>query len=47
MFDILHDPHEPNIILGDFNFADFDVDRGKKMNSKDHMIKPFMGLIFV
>ncbi len=36
-FDNLHDPH-------DFNFADFDVDRGKKMNSKDHMIKPLWDL---
>ena len=39
-FDGLHDPHDCNIILGDFNFVDFDIDKGKKMTGKDQMIKP-------
>jgi hypothetical protein len=39
-FDHLHDPHENNLILGDFNFVDFDVDKGKNMSSKDQTIKP-------
>ena len=29
-FDDLHDVHDQNIILGDFNFVDFDIDKGKK-----------------
>ena len=36
----LHAPDETNIILGDFNFAEFDIDKGKGMGSRDHMIKP-------
>ena len=39
-FENLHEPQENNIILGDFNFVDLDVDMGKKMNGKDKMIKP-------
>ena len=39
-FSPLHEHHENNIILGDFNFVDYDIDKGKKMSSKDHMIKP-------
>ena len=39
-FEYLHDSQENNIILGDFNFVDLDVDKGKKMNGKDKMIKP-------
>ena len=39
-FSPLHDHSENNIILGDFNFVDFDIDKGKKMSSKDQMIKP-------
>ena len=42
-FPPLHDHHENNIIIGDFNFVDFDIDKGKKMSSKDHMIKPLWG----
>ena len=40
-FDEIHDPHDNNIILGDFNFVDFDIDKGKGMSAKDHTIKPF------
>ena len=40
-FDDVHDPHVNNIILGDFNFVDFDIDKGKGMSAKDHTIKPF------
>ena len=40
-FDDIHDPHVNNIILGDFNFVDFDIDKGKGMSAKDHTIKPF------
>ena len=39
-FEDIHDPHEDNMILGDFNFADLDIDKGKNMTSKDHTIKP-------
>ena len=39
-FNGLHNPHGSNIILGDFNFVDFDIDKGKKMTGKDQMIKP-------
>ena len=39
-FGPLHEPDDNNIILGDFNFVDFDVDKGKGMSSKDQMIKP-------
>ena len=39
----LHDHHENNIIMGDFNFVDFDIDKGKKMSSKDHIINPLWG----
>ena len=39
-FSPLHDHPENNIILGDFNFVDFDIDKGKKMSSKDQIIKP-------
>ena len=36
-----HDPHDNNIILGDFNFAEFDEDKGKKMDQRDKLIKPY------
>ena len=39
-FSPLHEHHENNIILGDFNFVDFEIDKGKKMSPKDQMIKP-------
>ena len=32
-FDEIHDPHDNNIILGDFNFVDFDIDKGKGMSA--------------
>ena len=37
----IHDPHDNNIILGDFNFAEFDEDKGKNMDQRDKLIKPF------
>ena len=33
-FEDLHESQENNIILGDFNFVDFDVDKGKKWVEK-------------
>ena len=39
-FHDIHDPHDNNIILGDFNFAEFDEDKGKKMDQRDKLIKP-------
>jgi exonuclease III len=39
-FEALHAPHERNIILGDFNFVDFDTDKGKSMDQRDKMIHP-------
>ena len=35
----IHDPHDNNIILGDFNFAEFDEDKGKNMDQRDKLIK--------
>ena len=35
----IHDSTDNNIIIGDFNFAEFDVDKGKNMDSRDKMIK--------
>ena len=40
-FDDIHDPDDKNIILGDFNFAEFDEDKGKKMDQRDKLIKPY------
>ena len=39
-FDALHGADERNLILGDFNFSVFDVDKGKGMDGKDRTIKP-------
>ena len=39
-FNDLHGTQERNIILGDFNFVDFDVDKGKRMDQRDKMIHP-------
>ena len=39
-FEDLHDPDDVNVILGDFNFVDFDIDKGKKMDSRDKSINP-------
>ena len=35
-----HAPHDNNIILGDFNFVDCDVDKGGGMNNRDKAIWP-------
>ena len=40
LFVDLHDPADRNIILGDFNFVDFDIDKGKNMDQRDKMISP-------
>ena len=40
-FDDIHDPHDKNVIFGDFNFAEFDEDKGKKMDQRDRLIKPY------
>ena len=40
-FHDIHDPHDNNIILGDFNFAEFEEDKGKKMDQRDKLIKPY------
>ena len=39
-FNGIHKIDNNNIILGDFNFADKDIDKGKKMDNKDKMIYP-------
>ena len=39
-FDNLQDPADKHLIMGDFNFVDVDVDKGKGMSTKDRMIKP-------
>lgn len=39
-FNGIHDPHENNMILGDFNFVDSDIDKGKNMDARDKMIHP-------
>ena len=39
-FNDLHEPTDINLILGDFNFVDFDIDKGKKMDQRDKMIYP-------
>ena len=39
-FNDLHNPSEINLILGDFNFVDFDIDKGKKMDQRDKLIHP-------
>lgn len=39
-FENLHHPGEKNMILGDFNFVDCDVDKGKKMDQRDKLIYP-------
>ena len=39
-FEGLHNDGDRNIILGDFNFVDHDIDKGKGMTQKDKMIHP-------
>ena len=39
-FDGLHHINDRNLIIGDFNFIDNDLDKGKNMDSKDKMIYP-------
>lgn len=39
-FEDLHNPDVRNIILGDFNFVDQNIDKGKGMTPKDKMIHP-------
>ena len=39
-FDTIHGPSDNNILIGDFNFAEFDIDKGKGMDSRDKFIKP-------
>ena len=38
IFSSLHDATDNNIIIGDFNFVEHDVDKGKGMDGKDKMI---------
>ena len=38
LFSSAHDPFDNNIIMGDFNFVECDVDKGKNMDGKDKMI---------
>ena len=40
IFEGLHDPHDNNVLIGDFNFVEYDIDKGKNMSSKDHIIEP-------
>ena len=42
-FDTIHTPNDNNIIIGDFNFAEFDIDKGKNMDYRDKLIKPMWG----
>ena len=37
-FNVIHNIEDNNIILGDFNFADKDIDKGTKMNQRDKTI---------
>ena len=39
-FDTIHDIENNNMILGDFNFIDNDLDKGMKMDKRDKIIKP-------
>ena len=39
-FHIIHNPNDNSIIIGDFNFAEFDIDKGKNMDYRDKLIKP-------
>ena len=39
-FNSIHDINNNNMIIGDFNFADNDLDKGKKMDNRDKMIYP-------
>ena len=39
-FSTLHEADHTNLIMGDFNFVDLDVDKGKNMDARDRMIKP-------
>ena len=37
-FSQVHDVSQNNIIIGDFNFADNDIEKGKGMDHRDHMM---------
>ena len=37
-FSWVHDVSQNNILIGDFNFADIDVDKGKGMSDRDEMM---------
>ena len=37
-FSQVHDVSQNNVIIGDFNFADKDVDKGKGMSNRDKMM---------
>ena len=37
-FSQVHDVSQNNILIGDFNFADNDVDKGKGMSDRDKMM---------
>ena len=37
-FSQVHDVSHNNIIIGDFNFADKDIDKGWGMSHRDHMM---------
>ena len=39
-FDNRQDPADKHVIMGDFNFEEVDIDKGKGMSAKDRMIKP-------
>ena len=38
IFSSLHEANDNNIVMGDFNFVEHDVDKGKNMDGKDKMI---------
>ena len=38
LFNSAHDATDNNIIIGDFNFVEHDVDKGKNMDGKDKMV---------
>ena len=37
---VIHKIENDNLILGDFNFIDNDIDKGKYMDNRDKLIKP-------
>ena len=44
-FSQVHDISQNNIIIGDFNFADADMDKGKGMDTRDMMHSVWEGFI--